>query len=178
MIDRRPAAIARCSSVEDVAAAVRFAAAQDIFPAIRGGGHNVAVLAMADDGLVIDLSQMKAITVDAAARTATAQTGLTWGEFDHATQAHGLATTGGLVSTTGIGGLTLGGGVGWLMGRCGLVCDNTLAYEVVTASGEVVQANTEEHTDLFWALKGGGGNSAWSLRLRTGCIRLRLCCRA
>ena len=158
MIDRRPAAIARCTGPEDVAAAVRFAADQDIYPAIRGGGHNVAGLAMVDDGLVIDLSPMKGITVDAAKRTATAQTGLTWGEFDPVTQQHGLATTGGLISTTGIGGLSLGGGVGWLMGRCGLVCDNTLEYDVVIATGERIRASAEEHPDLFWALKGGGGN--------------------
>lgn len=158
MIDRRPAAIARCTGPSDVIAAVRFAADHAIFPAIRAGGHNVAGLAMVDNGLVIDLTQMKEITVDTSARTATAQTGLTWGEFDAATQRHGLATTGGLISTTGIGGLTLGGGVGWLMGRCGLVCDNTLSYDVVTAKGELVRASADEHPDLCWALKGGGGN--------------------
>src|SRR3954468_14717241 len=100
----------------------------------------------------------ESITVDPIARTAVAETGLTWAEFDQATQAHGLATTGGLISTTGIAGLTLGGGVGWLMGRCGLTCDNTLAYELVTADGERITANDTEHADLFWALKGGGGN--------------------
>lgn len=158
MIDRRPAAIACCTGPADVLAAIRFAADQDIYPAIRGGGHNVAGLAMVDDGLVIDLTRMKGISVDPAARTATAQTGLTWGEFDRETQLYGLATTGGLISATGIAGLTLGGGVGWLMSRCGLVCDNTLSYDVVTASGELVRANSSEHPDLFWALKGGGGN--------------------
>jgi FAD/FMN-containing dehydrogenase len=158
MIDRRPVAIARCRTPEDVEAAVRFAAEQNIFPAIRGGGHNAAGLAMVDDGLVIDVSPMKGISVDVANLTAIAQTGLSWGEFDRETHAHGLATTGGLVSTTGIAGLTLGGGVGWLMGRCGLVCDNTLNYEIVLASGERVRANASEHPDLFWALKGGGGN--------------------
>ena len=158
MIDRRPAAIARCTGPADVVAAVRFAAAHDIYPAIRGGGHNVAGLAMMDDGLVVDLTPMKGIFVDTTARTATAQTGLTWGEFDRETQLHGLATTGGLISTTGIGGLTLGGGVGWLMGRCGLVCDNTLSYDVVVASGDLIRASADEHPDLFWALKGGGGN--------------------
>ena len=158
MIDRRPGAVARCTGPEDVAAAVRFAADQDIYPAIRGGGHNVAGLAMVDDGLVIDLSPMKSIAVDAAKLTATAQTGLTWGEFDSATQAHGLASTGGLVSTTGIAGLTLGGGIGWLMGRCGLVCDNTLSYDIAIASGERIRASADENPDLFWALKGGGGN--------------------
>jgi len=158
MVDRRPAAIACCTGVADVAAAVRFAAEQGLYPAIRAGGHNVAGLATLDDGLVIDLTRMKGITVHRAARTATAQTGLTWGQFDRETQAYGLATTGGLISTTGIGGLTLGGGVGWLMGRCGLVCDNTLAYDVVTDGGAALRASADENPDLFWALKGGGGN--------------------
>ena len=158
MIDRTPAAIARCTGPADVKAAIRFAADQNIHPAIRGGGHNAAGLAMLDGGLVIDVSPMKGIFVDAANRTATAQTGLTWGEFDRETALYGLATTGGLISTTGVAGLTLGGGVGWLMGRCGLVCDNTLAYDIVLASGELIRVNANEHPDLFWALKGGGGN--------------------
>jgi FAD/FMN-containing dehydrogenase len=158
MIDRRPAAIARCFQTDDVLEAIRFAADQAIYPAVRAGGHNVAGSAMVDGGLVIDISPMKQIAVSAESRTATAQTGLTWGEFDKATCAHGLVTTGGLISTTGIGGLTLGGGVGWLMGRCGLVCDNTLAYEVATADGQLVQATADERPDLFWGLKGGGGN--------------------
>jgi FAD/FMN-containing dehydrogenase len=158
MIDRRPRAIACCSGPADVQAAVQFASEEGIFPAIRGGGHNAAGLAMVDDGLVIDVSRMKGIFVDPAQRVATAQTGLTWGEFDRETHAYGLATTGGLISTTGIAGLTLGGGVGWLMGRCGLVCDNTLNYDVVLASGEMAKANASENADLFWALKGGGGN--------------------
>jgi FAD/FMN-containing dehydrogenase len=158
MIDRRPAVIARCSSSEDVAAVVRFAASQEVYPAIRSGGHNVAGFASVDDGLVIDLSPMKRITVDPTTQIATSDAGLTWGELDAATQAHGLATTGGVNSTTGIAGLTLGGGVGWLMGRCGLTCDTTLAYSLITADGELVTASAEEHSDLFWALKGGGGN--------------------
>lgn len=158
MIDRRPAAIVRCASSEDVAAAVRFAAREELYPAIRAGGHNVAGLASVDGGLVIDVSPMKRITVDPVARTATSDAGLTWGEFDAATQAFGLATTGGINSTTGIAGLTLGGGIGWLTGRCGLSCDTTIAYSLVTASGDVVTATAEEHPDLFWALKGGGGN--------------------
>ena len=158
MIDRRPSAIARCRGPEDVQAAVRFAAEQNIYPAIRAGGHNAAGLAILDDGLVIDVSQMKEISVNASGLTAVAQSGLTWGEFDGATHANGVATTGGLISTTGIAGLTLGGGVGWLMNRCGLVCDNTLGYDIVLASGELVRANANEHPDLFWALKGGGGN--------------------
>ena len=158
MIDRRPAAIARCTGPEDVKAAVRFALDHDIYPAIRGGGHNAAGLAMVDDGLVIDLSLMKNIVVDPSSRTTTAQMGLTWGEFDRETQLHGLATTGGLISTTGVAGLTLGGGVGWLMNRCGLVCDNTLSYDIVLATGDSTHATADNHPDLFWALKGGGGN--------------------
>ena len=158
MIDRRPAAVARCSGPADVRAAVRFAADQGIYPAIRGGGHNVAGLAMVDDGLVVDLTRMKGIYVDPVGCTATAQMGLTWGEFDRETQLYGLATTGGLISATGTAGLTLGGGVGWLMGRCGLVCDNTLSYDIVLASGELTRATTDHNPDLFWALKGGGGN--------------------
>jgi FAD/FMN-containing dehydrogenase len=159
MIDRRPAAIARCTGPADVRAVVQFAGEHDLQPAIRAGGHNVAGLAMLEGGLVIDVTGMKGIFVDPASRTVTAQTGLTWGEFDRETHhPYGLATTGGLISTTGIAGLTLGGGVGWLMGRCGLVCDNTLSYDIVLASGEMIRANTDEHPDLFWALKGGGGN--------------------
>jgi len=158
MIDRRPAVIARCTGPEDVIAVVRFAARENIYPAVRAGGHGAAGLASVDDGLVIDVSPMKRIQVDAAARTATAESGLTWGEFDRNTQAHGFATTGGLVSTTGIAGLTLGGGVGWLMGQHGLSCDNTLSYDIVTADGELITASADEHPDLFWALKGGSGN--------------------
>ena len=158
MIDRRPGAIAQCTCVEDVVAAVRFAAREGLHPAIRGGGHNAAGLATVDDDLVIDVSPMKRISVDPLSRTAVAEAGLTWGEFDRATQEHGLATTGGLISTTGIAGLTLGGGVGWLMGQCGLTCDNTLAYDIVTADGESITASETQHQDLFWALKGGGGN--------------------
>jgi FAD/FMN-containing dehydrogenase len=158
MIDRRPAAIVRCTSADDVAAAVRFAAQEDLHPAVRGGGHNVAGLASVEGGLVIDVSPMKRIVVDPEARTAVAETGLTWREFDAATHAHGLATTGGAVSNTGVAGLTLGGGVGWLMGKCGLTCDNTLAYDVVTADGARITASADSHPDLFWALKGGGGN--------------------
>jgi FAD/FMN-containing dehydrogenase len=158
MIDRRPAAIARCSGPADVKAAIQFAVDQDLYPAIRAGGHNVAGLAMVDDGLVLDLTRMKGIYVDPVSRTATAQMGLTWGEFDRETQLYGLATTGGLISATGVAGLTLGGGVGWLMSRCGLVCDNALSYDAVLANGELIRASSNEHPDLFWALKGGGGN--------------------
>src|SRR5215831_94681 len=158
MINRRPAAIVRCANSDDVAAAARFAVQEDLHPAIRAGGHHVAGWASVDDGLVIDVSQMKRITVDPRVRTAVSEAGLTWGEFDAATQQYGLATTGGVNSTTGIAGLTLGGGVGWLMGRCGLTCDNTLAYTVVTANGDLVAADEVQNSDLFWALKGGGGN--------------------
>jgi hypothetical protein len=158
MIDRLPRAIACCSGPADIQAAVRFATEEGVHPAIRGGGHNAAGLAMVDDGLVIDVSGMKGIFVDPSQQTVIAQTGLTWGEFDRETHAYGLATTGGLISTTGIAGLTLGGGVGWLMGRCGLVCDNTLSYDLVLADGRLAKANAIESADLFWALKGGGGN--------------------
>ena len=158
MIDRRPDVIARCTGPADVTAAVRFAAENDLYPAIRAGGHNVAGLAMIDGGIVIDVTRMKGIYVDAKRATAIAQTGLTWGEFDRETHLHGLATTGGLISTTGIAGLTLGGGVGWLMGKCGLVCDNTLSYDIAVASGDLIRADAEEHPDLYWGLKGGGGN--------------------
>jgi FAD/FMN-containing dehydrogenase len=158
MIDRNPAVIARCSGAADVVAAVRFAVENDIYPAIRAGGHNVAGVAMVDGGLVIDVSAMRGIHVDPAARTATAQSGLTWAGFDRETALHGLATTGGVISTTGIAGLTLGGGVGWLASRCGLVCDNTLEYDIVTADAALLRVNEQQHPDLFWALKGGGGN--------------------
>jgi FAD/FMN-containing dehydrogenase len=158
MIDRRPALIARCTGVADVVHIVDFAREHDLLVAVRGGGHNVAGNAVCDDGVVIDLSQQKGVWVDAAARTARAQPGVTWGLFDRETQAYGLATTGGLVSTTGIAGLTLGGGLGWLARMHGTACDNLLAAEVVTAAGEIVRAHASENTDLFWGLRGGGGN--------------------
>jgi FAD binding domain/Berberine and berberine like len=158
MIDRRPALIARCTGVADVLSAVRFARRHDLLVSIRAGGHNVAGNAICDDGLVIDVSPMKGIRVDPAARTVTAQAGVTWGELDAETQAFGLATTGGVISTTGIAGLTLGGGVGWLNGRFGLACDNLIAADVVTADGQFLRASEQEHADLFWGLRGGGGN--------------------
>jgi FAD/FMN-containing dehydrogenase len=157
-IDRRPACIARCTGVADVVAAVRFARDRDLEIAIRGGGHNVAGTAVCDDGVVIDLSAMRAVWVDPAGRTAWVQGGALWGDVDHETQAHGLATTGGIVSHTGVAGLTLGGGIGFLMRKHGLTVDNLLAAEVVTAEGSTVQASADEHPDLFWALRGGGGN--------------------
>jgi len=158
MIDRRPEIIARCGDVHDVVSAVRFARENDLQVAVRGGGHNVSGNAMCDGGIVIDLSRMKGIQVDAVQREVFAQGGLTWGEFDGATQACGLATPGGLVSTTGIAGLTLGGGFGWLSRKYGLSCDNLLSADVVTASGEVLTASTTEHQDLYWGIRGGGGN--------------------
>jgi FAD/FMN-containing dehydrogenase len=158
MIDRRPALIARCAAPEDVVAAVEFGRDNGLLVAVRGGGHNVAGNAVCDGGLVIDLSRMKAIRVDPVAKTARADPGLTWGELDRATQAHGLATTGGFISTTGIAGLTLGGGLGWLMRKHGLTCDNLIAAEVVTADGRLVRAGPDGDADLLWGLRGGGGN--------------------
>ncbi len=157
-VDRRPALIARCVGTIDVVAAVRFARDHGLPIAIRGGGHNVAGTAVCDDGIVIDLSAMRAVRVDPAARRAWVQGGALWGDVDHETQAHGLATTGGIVSHTGVAGLTLGGGVGWLMRKHGLTVDNLLAADVVTADGERLRASEDEHPDLFWALRGGGGN--------------------
>ena len=158
MIDKYPALIARCTGTADVAAAVRWAQSRDLPVAVRGGGHNVAGNAVNDGGLVIDLSPMKGIFVDPAKRTARAQGGVTWGELDHATQLHGLVTPGGEVSPTGIAGYTLSGGMGLLQRKWGMACDNVLAAEVVTADGEVLQASAVEHPDLYWALRGGGGN--------------------
>jgi FAD/FMN-containing dehydrogenase len=157
-IDRRPALVARCTGVADVRVAVRFARERDLLVAVRGGGHNVAGTATCDGGIVIDLSPMKGVWVDPAARTARAQAGLLWGEFDRETQAFGLAMPGGIVTHTGLAGLTLGGGLGWLMRRYGLTIDNLLSVDVVTADGEVARASADEHTDLFWGLRGGGGN--------------------
>jgi FAD/FMN-containing dehydrogenase len=157
-IDRRPALIARCTGAHDVAAAIRFARERDLPLAVRSGGHGVAGLAVCDGGVVVDLSPMRAIAVDARARTARAQAGVLWGELDGATQAHGLATVGGIVTHTGIAGLTLGGGIGWLMRRHGATVDNLLAAEVVTVEGDVVRASADEHPELLWGLRGGGGN--------------------
>jgi len=158
MIDRRPALIARCASVADVQATLAFARAQALPVAVRGGGHSASGLSASEGGVVIDLRQMNQVEIDPEARTARAGGGTTWGQFDAATAAHGLATTGGVISTTGIGGLTLGGGIGWLMRKHGLACDNLVAAEVVTADGQVFTASADDNPDLFWALRGGGGN--------------------
>jgi FAD/FMN-containing dehydrogenase len=158
MIDRRPALIARCLGSADIADAINFARTYGLDLAVRGGGHNVAGRAVCDDGLMLDLSLMKGIHVDPVRRAARAQGGVTWREFNRETQAHGLATTGGVISTTGIAGLTLGGGLGWLMAKHGLAMDNLLSAEVVTASGDILRASKDENADLFWGLQGGGGN--------------------
>jgi FAD/FMN-containing dehydrogenase len=157
-IDRRPALIARCAGTDDVQAAIRFAREQDLSIAVRGGGHSVLGYGVSDGGIVIDLSQLKAVTVDAGARTARAAGGLTWADLDLATQRHGLATTGGSVSSTGIGGVTLGGGFGHLMRRYGLTVDNLRAADLVTVDGERVHADARTEPELFWGLRGGGGN--------------------
>jgi FAD/FMN-containing dehydrogenase len=157
-IDRHPGLVARCTGAADVRAAVRCAREHDLPVAVRGGGHNVAGTAVCDGGLVIDLSPMKGLQVDPAGRTARAQAGLLWGELDRETQAFGLAVTGGIISHTGIAGLTLGGGFGWLMRRYGLTADNVLSADVITADGDLLRASAEEHADLFWGLRGGGGN--------------------
>ncbi|MGH9119304.1 MAG: FAD-binding oxidoreductase [Acidimicrobiales bacterium] len=155
-IDRRPRWIARCTSPADVAAMVRFGRERKVAISVRGGGHGVAGTALCDDGVVIDLGPMKRITVDPAARTATVGAGVRWGELDATTQAFGLATTGGTMSRTGVSGLTLGGGIGWLMRRHGLTVDNLLAVELVTADGRTISASDDEEPDLFWGLRGGG----------------------
>lgn len=157
-IDRYPAMITYCGDADDVIKSVDFAHTHGLLTAVRSGGHNVAGNAVCDDGIVIDLSRMKRIEVDAASRTARTQAGLTWGEFDRATQAFGLATTGGIVSRTGIAGLTLGGGIGWLMRKFGVTCDNLLSARLVTADERLLVASAQENQDLFWGLRGGGGN--------------------
>ena len=158
MIDRRPALIARCANPDDVAAAVGFARDHELLLAVRGGSHNGAGLGTCDDGVVIDLSLLRDVEVDPKARTVRVGGGCTWGEVDRATNEHGLATPSGIIATTGVGGLTLGGGLGHLTRKCGLAIDNLLEAEVVLASGEQVRASAEENPDLFWAIRGGGGN--------------------
>jgi hypothetical protein len=157
-IDKHPGIIARCSGVADVVAAVNFARENELLVAVRGGGHNVSGRALCDDGIVIDLSGMKGIHVDAKARIARVQGGATLGDVDRETHLFGLAVPAGVISKTGIGGLTLGGGVGWLVRKYGLTCDNVLSFDLVTADGVLRVASVSENEDLFWALRGGGGN--------------------
>jgi FAD/FMN-containing dehydrogenase len=157
-IDRRPSCIARCTGVADVVAAVGFARERDLLVAVRSGGHGVGGHALCEGGLVIDLSPMKGIRVDPVARTARAEAGVLWGEFDRETQLHGLATVGGIVTHTGIAGFTLGGGIGWLMRKHGAAVDNLVSVDLVTADGEVLTASEDENSDLFWGVRGGGGN--------------------
>jgi FAD/FMN-containing dehydrogenase len=158
LVDKRPALIARCRGTADVVDALALARAEGLEVSVRGGGHNVAGRAVTNGGLMIDLSQMRGIHVDPVAPTVRAQGGVTWREFNRETHLHGLATTGGAISTTGIAGLTLGGGLGWLMAKYGLAADNLVSVELVTADGRVLQPSADEHPDLFWALRGGGGN--------------------
>src|SRR5690349_7156703 len=158
MIDKRPAVIARCATTSDVVRGVNFARENALALAVRGGGHNIAGNALCDHGLVVDLSMMKAAHVDPARRRVTVEGGATLGDLDAATQAHGLATPVGINSTTGIAELTLGGGFGWLSRKYGMTVDNLESAEVVTAAGDVARASAKEHPDLFWALRGGGGN--------------------
>src|SRR5256885_7649154 len=158
MIDKRPAAIVRCQGVADVIAATKAARAERLTIAVRGGGHSVPGFGTADGALVVDLSRMRGIRVDPASKTVRAEGGCTWGDFNHATHAFGLATTGGIISTTGIAGLTLGGGIGYLTRGCGLSLDNLVSADVVLPDGSFVTTGTKSHEDLFWALRGGGGN--------------------
>jgi FAD/FMN-containing dehydrogenase len=156
--DARPALIARCADAADVRHALGFARSEGLEVAVRGGGHSIPGFSSCDGGIVIDLGPMKGVEVDPDARTVRAEGGVTWAELDAATQEHGLATTGGLVSSTGVAGFTLGGGIGWLMRKHGLACDNLRAAELVTADGRVLRADASENPDLFWGLRGGGGN--------------------
>ena len=158
MIDRHPALVARCAGPADVMAGVRFARDHRLLVSVKGGGHNITGNAVCEGGLMLDLSGMKSVRVDPAGLMARAEAGLTWGEYNRETQALGLASTGGVVSTTGIAGLTLGGGLGWLMGKHGLSCDNLISADLVTAEGKLVTASAAQNPDLFWGLRGGGGN--------------------
>jgi FAD/FMN-containing dehydrogenase len=158
LIDRKPALIVRCRTPEDVVAALTFAQRDELEVSIRGGGHNVAGRAVTDGGVMIDLALMRGVAVDPAGRTARVEGGAIWAELNDAAAEHGLAVTGGAVSTTGVAGYTLGGGLGWLMSKYGLAADNLLAVELVTADGEILEVDSSSHPDLFWALRGGGGN--------------------
>ena len=157
-IAKRPTLVVRCAADSDVAVALAFARRSGLEVSVRGGGHNYAGSALTDGGVMIDLTPMKAVTVDAAAKRATCGGGTTWGELDGPTQEHGLAVTGGFISTTGVGGLTLGGGIGWLVRKAGLSCDNVVGAQVVTADGQIRHASAADNPDLFWAIRGGGGN--------------------
>src|SRR5690348_4209222 len=158
MVDKKPALIVRCISETDVRAAVKLARSEGMLLSVRGGGHGVAGTAVCEGGLMVDMSLMKDVRVDPAAREVVAGAGVLWGEFDRAAEAHGLATTGGQVSHTGIAGLTLGGGLGYLMGKHGAACDNLISVNVVTADGEMLTASEDQNADLFWAIRGAGGN--------------------
>jgi len=158
MIDKRPRLIVRCADVADVIHCVNFARTNKVLLAIRGGGHNAGGLGIADDALVIDLQLLRYTRVDPKARTVTVGAGSTWGDVDHATHVFGLATPSGIVSTTGVAGLTLGGGIGHLTRKCGLSIDNLVSADMVLADGRFVKANSEENPDLYWAIRGGGGN--------------------
>ena len=171
LIDKRPALIARCGGTADIVDAVKLAQEHGLEVAVRGGGHNVAGRCTTDSGLMIDLAAMTGIRVDQQSRTAHAQGGVTWGLFNRETQLHGLATTGGVISTTGIAGLSLGGGVGWLMSRHGLSIDNLLSVDLVLADCRAVTASAQENPDLFWAVRGGGGNFGVASSFEYACIR-------
>jgi FAD/FMN-containing dehydrogenase len=158
MISKHPALIARVAGTNDVVRCVEFARAHDLPLSVRGGGHNVAGNAIADGGLVIDFSERRSVAVDPSARSATSEAGATWYDFDQSTQGFGLATTGGLISSTGVAGFTLGGGIGWLVRKHGMACDNLIAADLVTADGRIVRATEHDNADLLWALRGGGGN--------------------
>src|SRR5207302_7439723 len=158
MIDKKPRLIAQCADVADVIACVNFARENNVLLAVRSGGHNAGGLGIADEALVIDLAPIKYTRVDPAAQTVTVGGGCVWGDVDHATHAFGMAVPSGIISTTGVGGLTLGGGIGHLTRKCGLTIDNLLSADVVLANGNFVKANIDENPDLFWALRGGGGN--------------------
>jgi FAD/FMN-containing dehydrogenase len=165
LIDKRPSLIAQCRGAEDIAATLSYARDLSLPVSVRGGGHNVGGRAVVDGGVMIDLSLARDVSVDPVARTAVAEGGATWADFNRATQQHGLATTGGVISSTGVAGLTLGGGLGWLMALHGMAVDNLIGAEVVTADGRIVTVSAKEHPDLFWALRGGGGNFGVAAKL-------------
>lgn len=175
MIDHHPALIVRAQGVADGIATMNFAREHDLLLSIKGGGHNVAGKAVGDGGLMLDLSLLKGIQVDPIARTARAEPVVLWGELDHETHAFGLATPGGTVATTGIAGLTLGGGQSWLTGKYGLTIDNLLSVDLVTADGQLRHTSAEENADLFWAVRGQVTTSAWSPPSNTGSIRSTQC---